>query len=83
MLFFFKFVSNVKHDKHTIIIMFNMLYYLINYEMWNISFLFEFENIIFKGGGCKSSLPLDIFASDIPYMKLFSIAFLLFAIAYM
>ena len=46
----------------------NMLFYLINKEMGKISFLFEVRYIIFRGWG-KSPLPLDIFASNKPYIQ--------------
>ena len=51
-------------------------------EMGKISFLFVFGYIILRGRG-KSPLPLDIFASYIPYIKSFYIALLSYAIAYM
>ena len=55
---------------------------MINLEMGKISFLFEFGYIILRGWG-KSPLPLDIFASYIPYIQTFYIALLSYAIAYM
>ena len=61
----------------------NMLFYLINEEMGNNSFLFEFGYIIFRGVGGKLPLPLDIFASAIPYIRMFYIALLSYDIAYM
>ena len=59
--------------------------------MGTISFLFEFGYIIFGGGGggggCKSHSPshspLDILVSYIPYMKMFYIALLSYAIVNM
>ena len=51
--------------------------------MGKILFLFEFGYIILRGGGGKSPLPLDIFASYIPYVHTFYIALLSYAIAYM
>ena len=59
-----------------------MLFHLINKEMEKISFLFEFGYIILRGWG-KSSLPLDIFASYIPYIQTFYTALLSYAIAYL
>ena len=50
--------------------------------MGKILFLFEFGYIILRGWG-KSPLPLDIFASYIPYVHAFYIALLSYAIAYM
>ena len=50
--------------------------------MGNISFLFQFGYIIFRGW-VKSLLLLDIFASNIPYIQKFYIALLSYAIAYM
>ena len=46
-----------------------------------IAFLFELGYIIFTGCG-KPPLPLDIFASDIPYIQIFYIALLSYAIVY-
>ena len=51
--------------------------------MRKISFLFEFGYIIFRGGGGKSPLHLDIFTSNIPYIQQFYIALLSFSIACM
>ena len=50
--------------------------------MGKIPFLFEFGYII-SGGWGKSPLPLDIFASYIPYIQTFYIALLSYAIAFM
>ena len=50
--------------------------------MGKISSLFEFGYIILRRWG-KSHLPLDIFASYIPYIQTFYIALLSHAIAYM
>ena len=59
-----------------------MLFYLINKEMEKSSFLFEFGYIILRGWD-KTPLPLDIFASYIPYIQTFYIALLSYAIAYL
>ena len=50
--------------------------------MRKISFIFEFRYIILSGWG-KSSLPLDIFTSNIPYIQKIYIALLSYVIAYM
>ena len=52
----------------------NIRFYLLNWEMAKNAFLFEFGYIIFRGWG-KPPLPWDIFASDIPYIQMFNIAF--------
>ena len=49
--------------------------------MGKIAFLFECGYIIFTGWG-KPPLPLDIFASDIPYIQKIYIALLSYAIVY-
>ena len=59
-----------------------MLFYLINWEMGKISFLFEFGYIIFSGWG-KSPLLLDVFTSNIPYIQKNYIDLLSYAIEYM
>ena len=51
--------------------------------MGKISFLFGYIIFAGGGGGGKSPLPLDIFASDIPYIQMFYIALLSYAIAFM
>ena len=59
-----------------------MLFYLMNYEMGKILFLFEFGYIVVRGWG-KSTLPLGIIASNIPYIQKIDIVLLSYAIAYM
>ena len=60
----------------------NMLFYLINYEMWKISYMFELDRLYSEWWG-KSPLRLDIFESDIPYIQMFYIALLSYTIVYM
>ena len=84
----FRYLSNIKHDRHNIRIMFYDYKYAILLDklkkMGTITFLFEFGYIILRGGGGKSPLPFDIFASDIPYIHIhvFYIALLSYTIAY-